>query len=168
MKNNKLNNIKSSGHNLPDNYFASVNENLIHKLNLNSQKSSGHVMPKRYLDSFQEKLLAETTETITKKSKVRKIFTPNLLWYASGIAASILIFISIFTTSIEPNTLDTIETVSIENYLVNESYNSYDLASLLEEEEDLTFDNILNDPITDEYLQSYLLENSDIEDLILD
>ncbi|OIQ28335.1 MAG: hypothetical protein BM564_09700 [Bacteroidetes bacterium MedPE-SWsnd-G2] len=167
MKNNKLNNNISSGHLVPDNYFASLNDNLIEKLNLNSEHKTGHVMPEGYLDKLQDKILASTKETLPKETKVRTMFPPNMLWYASGIAASILILLSIFTTSIESTNLETIETVSIENYLFEESYTSYDLASLLEDE-DLTFDNIINDPITDEYLQSYLLENSDIEDLILD
>ena len=62
-------------------------------------------------------------------------------------------------------TIDSIETTSLENYVLNEDIETTDMASLLTNS-DLTDFNSMNVNINSESLEDYVLENLEIDDLI--
>ena len=163
-----LNNIKETGFKTPDNYFDAVEDNImdaIHqKNNLNQVKDSGFNIPKNYFDSLEDSIINKIEKEDT--SKVIKLFNKRNLIYASSIAAAILILfnLSIFDEKI---TFDSLETQAVENYIINEGIDSYELAALLSEDE-LIEEDFIKLNITDETLEDYLLDNLDLEDLIIE
>ena len=73
--------------------------------------------------------------------------------------------LNVFNTTAEDISFDSLETASIENYIEQEDYTSYELASLLTDDE-LSSNNFIDTNIPEESLEDYLLEQSDIEDLL--
>ena len=60
-----------------------------------------------------------------------------------------------------------IEAETVENYIINESISTYEIASLLEDE-DLIEENFVNHNFSDENIENYVLDNIDIEEFILE
>ena len=80
------------------------------------------------------------------------------------MAAIIILMFNVFWNN-EPIKESTIEISDIEQYLINEGVSSYELASLLTNE-DLNTDNFVDSEVSEEALEQYLMENSTLEDLI--
>lgn len=164
----KLNNIKSTGFLTPDNYFERVEDQIMGvvkgKEQLDQAEKPGFDLPDSYFDTLENNILNRIENE--DDTKVIKLFSRRNILYASGIAAAILILfnLSIFSESI---TIDDLETETVENYIINEGIDSYELAVLLSED-DLLEDELMEQNITDESLEDYLLENLDIEELIIE
>ena len=98
MKNKKLHNIKTSGFKAPDGYLESFDELLLNKLNesspLNDLKNSGFKVPENYFESFEEKFAKNLTSE--KEIKVIPFIPWKKMLYVSGIAASIILMVSLF------------------------------------------------------------------------
>ncbi|RKE95017.1 hypothetical protein [Ichthyenterobacterium magnum] len=169
MKNKKLNTINTTGFKTPEDYFKSFDETLFNKLNdsnhLDTIKNHGFNMPEDYFVSFDDKVLkALNTE---KETKVVTLFPWEKIAYASAVAAAlVLMFNTVFNTS-EQLSFDTLEITTIEDYLSQEDYTSLELASLFTENE-LNSSNLTHTIISDDSLEDYLLENTSIEDLIIE
>ncbi len=166
MKKDKLHNNKSSGFKTPNQYFESFEDKLFERLNqkesIKGIESTGYKVPKDFFDSIEDnifdKLKTENKPVISLQS--RKTF-----YYITGIAASLLLLFAIFI-----NTEKSEESLSIEmveTYLENRDLNSYEIAQLLYDtdllEDDFT---IINTPYEEDNLESYLLDNSDIETIL--
>ena len=168
MKNNSLNKIKSSGFKLPDSYFDSFEERIFSKVQNTSQldliKGSGFNKPDGYFDSLEENIKQKLSNE--PEVKVIKLITKRNLLYLSGIAAAILI---LFNLTIFDNKLsyDNLEIETVENYLIDESISSYEIAALLSDE-DIDKLNILDYNISEDHIEKYLLDNADIESLIIE
>lgn len=166
MKNEKLNTINKTGFKTPDNYFESFNERVFNKLNqkltIENIEGSGFSIPDNYFKTVESTILKATQNE--SKTKIVSLFSRKNLYYFSGIAASIILLFSIFVNK-EETELFTAETV--ENYLAEADLDSYDLAQLLIQtnvlEDNFSLTGIEN---TDENLETYLLENADIETMI--
>ena len=74
---------------------------------------------------------------------------------------------NVFYNTSETVTWDSIEIASIENYLEEEDFTSFELASLLTEDE-LSKDNFIDNNISEDNLDDYLLNNLDFDDLIIE
>ena len=75
-------------------------------------------------------------------------------------------FNTVFNAS-ETLTFDTLKTASIENYLFEEDFTTAELSALLTDDE-LYSGNFVKTNISESALEDYLLNNSNIEDLLID
>ena len=168
MKNNKLHQIKSSGFKAPDGYFESFDELLFDKLKSNNtlkeSHTSGFKVPDRYFETFDDKLFEVISET--KEAKVIPLITWKKVAYISGIAASIILMISLFTNKNSMPTFDNLETALIDEYIVEEDFSNEDIATLLSD--DLTLNNFMDSKLIDDNLEEYILDNSSVEDYLKD
>ena len=140
MKYKKLHNINSAGFKTPHDYFESFDEKIISKLNA--------------------KNLGE------KESKVIQLFSIRNLIYVSSIAAAILLLFNLSIFEIKP-TFDTLETETVENYIIDENISSYEIAALLSDEHiDEAF--IIDYFVNDDNIEEYLFDNADIEALMIE
>lgn len=167
MNSNNLHNIKQTGFKTPDTYFDSFDDILLNQLKLDThlknKTASGFKAPKGYFENFDESILKQLHE------ETPKIITLSL-WkkvaFVSGIAASLAILLTVFNTK-DDVTFESLETASIETYIYEENMNTYDIASFLNED-DLVIENFVTTPITDESIESYLLDNTTIENLMIE
>jgi len=163
MSKNKLHNIKNSGFKTPNDYFDNLEDSIMNQINLSEKiEDTGFKTPDNYFESLEDNLL----DKVSHKPKVISMFTKRNLIYASSIAAALVIMLSVYFNRNEI-TFDNLETVSIENYLYDEGFDTYEIASLLTEEE-LSTDNFVDSQLSDELIENYLIENTTIEDLILE
>ncbi len=169
MKDNKLNNIKSTGFKTPDTYFETLEDAIFSKLKEETMTAkltaSGFKAPEDYFKTFDAKVLTRIEENQT--TKAIPVFTWRNLAYVSGIAASVILAINIFFTHSNKLTFDDLETASIESYLINEDLNAYDIAPYLGASE-LNSDDFIENTINASEIEDYLLQNSDVEHLITD
>lgn len=163
MNKNKLHNIKDSGFKTPKNYFDGLEDSIMNQMKLQEKvEDTGFKVPDNYFESLDEKIL----DKVTHKPKVISLFTKRNLLYATSIAAALVLMLNIIGNNNEL-TFDDLELTSIENYLSEEDFSSYEYASLLTEDE-LTTDNFIDTELTDESLEDYLLQNATIEDFIIE
>lgn len=125
-------------------------------LNLNTTKiKSGFKAPDNYFVEFESKIME--TIPFEKKSKVVSIFYKKQIWI-SAIAAVFVAMLAIPFYFDSNNT--TIETATLENYLVTE-FSTYELTDKLSEDAI----NALENEVTynDEALEKYLLETQNLD-----
>ncbi len=167
MKKSQLHNIKETGFKTPDAYFDTFNQRLIEKLavqkDMASITSSGYKVPENYFENFDAKLQARLK--INEKSKVIPFMSWRNIAYISGVAAVLILMLTVFLQSDNPLSINQVETAYIEDYLNGENLNIDDFASLLTDD-DLIFENFVTNTLTEESLENYLLNNASIEDLI--
>lgn len=166
MKLNKLHNIKSSGFKTPNHYFESFDEKVINQLQFFSEtqtsKNSGFKIPNGYFNTVETSILNKVKSE--KKPIAINSKTSKTLYYISGIAASILLCAAIFWNW--PSD-DSITTEMVEFYFENSELDSYDLAQLLSDENFLEEDFIIAETnYTEDDLETYLLENSNVEAIL--
>lgn len=165
MKTNKLHNIKESGFEIPKGYFDSLEDTIISNIKLKELSSeSGFKTPDNYFDSLEETILSKISEK--ENTKVISLFTRQNIVYLSGIAAAILL---LFNLNIFNNdSLDwNLDTETVENYIIDENISSYEIASLLNEDE-LIENNFSQHSLSDETIETFILNDVDIDDLILE
>lgn len=164
MKKDKLHNIKSSGFKTPDNYFESFEDRFFESLNDNKAidgiDETGFTVPEGYFDAIDDKILNKLEDKPVVKLNTRKTF-----YYIAGIAASLLMLFAIFTNS--SGTTKELSVEMVQTYFENSNLDSYELAQLLVNadilEEDFT---VIETEFNEENLESYLLENTDIETIL--
>jgi Zn-finger domain-containing protein len=167
MKNNKLHNIKSSGFKTPDNYFESFEDRLQERLNdseVINVKSPGFTLPNNYFETFENKLVDKL-----KKENDKPVITlvpKRKLYYIAGIAASLALLLSLIFNTQNEFSIDSIDTIALENFLDQEDYTNEELASLFKANE-ISETDFINVNISDDILNQFL-ENIDTEDLIIE
>lgn len=163
MKQNKLYNIKNSGFKTPENYFEGLEESVMNQLKLEEKiKESGFKAPDNYFKGIEDTIF----EKVKPEPKVISIFSKRNLFYAASIAA---VFVLMFSVFINKNglTFEDLETASIEDYLYIEDIDTYELAALLTEDE-LNSEYFIETELSDDSIEDYLLENTTIEELIIE
>lgn len=161
MKKDKLHNIKSTGFKTPDNYFEGLDDKLLKRLSDNDSlddiKSPGFKVPTDYFDSVEDKVFNEINNTPVVKLKSRKSF-----YYIAGIAASLVLMLAVFFNNEKQE--ESLSVEMVETYLQESDLDSYELAQLLSDanllEDEFT---IVTTPYMEDNLESYLLDNVDIE-----
>jgi len=168
MKNNKLHQIKSSGFKAPDGYLESFDDLLLNKLKSNNASKESHSpgfkVPDQYFETFDDIVFERISET--KEAKVIPLISWKKVAYISGIAASILLMISLFNNNNSLPTFDSLETALIDEYIVEEDFSNEDIATLLSD--DLTLNNFMDSHLIDDNLEEYILDNSSVEDYLKD
>ena len=165
MKRINKHKIEDTGFTVPKDYFKSF-EDLIHsqaKLN-NVANKTGYKTPDSYFETFEAKILNQVSENDT--SRLIPLFNKRNLVYVSSIAAAILLLfnLSIFEGK---SAWETLDSETVENYLINENIGAYEIASTLENI-DFLEENFVSPHMNEAALEAYLLEHTDIEDLIIE
>ena len=132
---------------------------------ISSVETSGHKIPDQYMESFDEKLLSKISDN--DDPKIVQFISWKNTAYTSAVAASLILMFNVFFNSTDKLSFDAIETTSIENYLSETDFSSYELASLLTEDE-LNSNAFSDTFISESSIEDYLLENASIEDLIIE
>jgi hypothetical protein len=165
MKTKKLHHIKSSGFKIPDGYLDSVDGSVFNKLKnspLENHQNSGFKVPDLYFETFDDKLME-----VVSSEKVIKVI-PLISWkkaiYVSGIAASIVLMVSLFNNYNHQPTFDSLEMALIEDYISEEGLTREDMASMLND--DLTLDKFMDSHLIDANLEDYILDHSSVEDYL--
>ena len=167
MKKENINNITESGFKTPDHYFDSFEAQLLKRMDneiiIGTIESPGFTVPKNYFDTIENNIL-ETLEPKMEKPVIQ--FKPrSTFYYFAGIAASFVLLFSLVFNN-KALTFNTIDTVSIENYLYQEDYSTEEIATLFKFDEISELD-FIDVTISDATINDYL-ENIDTEDFILD
>lgn len=168
MKNKHINDKKSSGFKVPNNYFETFDDTLLQNLDKEASfltaKTAGFQIPKDYFNTVDTKVIKAISKE--KKPKVITLSNVKTLVYAASIAAAILLFfnIYIFNTNVS---IEDIELAAVESFIIEDDISSYEIASLLTEHE-LNANNIVEYSLQDEHIEEYLLNNADVEALIIE
>ena len=163
-----IDNIKNPGFKTPDNYFDTVEDKLMNAIqqenNLIQVKESGFKTPSDYFDNLEDVILNKIDKKNTPK--VIALFIKKNILYASSIAAAVLLLfnLSIFDKEV---TFDSLDLQTVENYIIDEGFDSYELAALFLED-DFSEADFIEQNITNETLENYLLDNLDIEEIIIE
>ena len=162
MPKNKLHKIKNSGFKLPDDYINKLEDQIMGHIKIDEAKTSGFNIPENYLDSLEDSILEKVSGK--ENTKVISLFDRKTLIYISGIAAAILLMFALGVfNNVDP--YSQLDNELVENYILAEDISSYEIASLMTDEE-LIEDNFIENEFIQENLEDYLLDNLDIEDLI--
>lgn len=168
MKSKHLNYIKSTGFNVPKDYFNTFEDNILSKINAEenvlSSKSTGFKTPIGYFDALEDGILNTLSEE--KEPKVIPLLSRKAIVYISSIAAAVLILfnLSIFDTNIS---FEDLEVATVETYILEDDISSYEIAALLTEEE-LSESYLIDHNLKDENIEEYLLNTADIEALLIE
>lgn len=165
MSTNKLHNIKETGFKVPKDYFESFEDAFLNEIKLKEiTTDSGFKVPDNYFDSLEDKITSAVNQE--KEIKVIKLVTWRRAAYAAAIAASLVLMFNIYFNQKSPVTIDTIETASIENYILNEELETTEIASLFIED-DLSDVQLIHDGFSSESIENYIFDNVEIEDIII-
>ena len=153
--NKEFQNKKASGFKVPEGYFESLDSKLSELTkaspSIGTSGKTGFMVPEGYFENFK----------VTPKKT--KIITLKRMLYISSIAAMLTLLFTVLSPEDEL-TFDSLETATIENYLLEESYETSEIASLLNEKQ-LTMESFNLAP-EEEQLEDYLIQNTAIENLI--
>ncbi len=166
MKKDKLHNIKSTGFKTPDHYFDSFEDKLFDRLtekeSIDRIETTGFEVPKDYFDTVEAKVFDRLN---IKEQPVISLKPRANFYYIAGIAASLLLLLAIFINN--EQTEETFTAEMVEAYFEESDLSSYDLAQLLSDtdllEDDFT---IIETTYEEDNLESYLLDNADVETII--
>lgn len=160
-------NIKNTGFETPKNYFDSVEDAVFSSLQSEKLKNStsdpGYSIPEGYFDSLEDEVLSKIDKPETK---VISLNTRKLLYTATSIAAILVLYFTLFSKT-ERNTLDSLDTEVVEAYILEQEIDSYELASLLTDEDiDTINGDIFKEEFNSDQLEEYILENIELESII--
>ncbi|WP_299526804.1 hypothetical protein [Winogradskyella sp.] len=164
MKNDKLHKIKSTGFKTPDDYFESFEDKLFERLEEKATiagiNDTGFKVPKDYFNDLDDEIISKLN---TDDKPVVKLNSRKTFYYVAGIAASLALMLAIYINRSD----EEISAEMVETYFQESDLDSYELAELLVDAEILEEDFILVEPeYNEENLESYLLENTDIESVL--
>jgi hypothetical protein len=150
-----------TGLNTPEGYFEGFEERMMLKVMEDSLPgSSGFKVPEGYFEQFEVKPpIAEGTGA---DIPVISIFSKRTLLYVSGVAASLVLLISVLNNKEEQLTMDSLSVASVEAYINDgeADIDVYDVMAVLNEDE-LESLSIPSEIVTEQNLEEYLIENLD-------
>ena len=160
-----LHNFKDSGFKTPKDYFNNLENRILSEVKLkDGATQTGFKLPDAYLDTLEDDILNKVI--LEKRPKVIKLVSKRNLVYMSSIAAAILLLFNLSIFDSKP-TFDSLDTETVENYIIDEGLDSYEIAALLTNEE-LDDINFVKQELNDESVELYILEHLDIEQLIIE
>ena len=157
----------NSGFKVPKDYFENFEDNFLNEIKLKEAiNDSGFDVPKEYFESFDDKLF-EKIKGDYQPVKVIRLSRKKVLYFISGAAAALLLLFTVVFNFIE-NDNDVVSVELVQTYFDDSEINAYELAELLDESDFLEEDfSIIDTDFEEDNLEEYLLENSDIENIIL-
>ncbi len=170
MKGNKnISQYKSNGFKVPKNYFESFEDNLFQKLALNSEKdvanATGFKIPEAYFQNVDNYLIniAKSSQPV----KVIKLLTFKNLAYTASIAAAVILMFSLIFNTQKKLDFESIELATLHYYIETADFTTNDIASLLSDDE-LSSELIMQGTISDQAIETYLMNTANLQDLIID
>jgi hypothetical protein len=157
-----------SGLHLPEGYFNNFEDRMLLKVMEDSlPKSNGFKTPDGYFRQVEDRIVSLVSEN--EKPKIIPLYRNKTLLYVSGIAASLLVIISLVNGLQSDPAFEDLSATAIEEYIDEGvmDIDSYDVMALLEEEEidDIT---IPSEVISEESIENYLIENIDETSLLIE
>ncbi len=166
MQKKNIHNIKKPGFKVPKDYFNNLEDTLLSEIKLKElSHNSGFKTPENYFETLEDQIIEKTS--IKRTPKVISLFNKKTLIYMSGVAAAVLLLfnISVFKTTSTWASLDTLDTETVEDYIINENItDSYEIASLLTNEE-LTNADFIEIDFNENNIETYLINHLNVEDL---
>tara|TARA_R110002049_G_scaffold3795_3_gene27537 strand:+ start:72006 stop:72503 length:498 start_codon:yes stop_codon:yes gene_type:complete len=165
MKTKNTHHNKSTGFTVPKDYFKNLEDSILSDIKLNNMvEKPGFKTPNDYFETLEENILNKVSEK--DSTKVITLFNKRNILYISSIAAAVLLLfnLSIFESK---STWDALDADTVENYLINENIGAYEIASTLDDI-DFSEENFVNQQVNENILETYLLEHTDIENLIIE
>ena len=165
MKQNILHTNNKSGFILPKNYLEEFEDVVIAQSKLNDIKEYNFKLPEGYLENLDANIISKVKPK-TKSSKLIKItFSKQIVYISSTAAAILLMFnLSIFESK---ETFESLDIQTVENYIYSENISTYEIASLLTED-DLKEENFIDYNLSNENIENYILDHIDIQTIILE
>lgn len=166
----RLKDIKTTGFKSPNSdYFDSLEDAVFARLKTQDLKESigdhGFKVPDGYLSKVEDSLF-DAVIPKHEEPKVISLFNRKRLMYLSGVAAAVLILFTVYINQ-TPESSQELDRELVETYILEQDISTYELASLLTEEELQSINtDILEETFEDEDLEDYLLENVDLENII--
>lgn len=163
--NKDLKHIKDQGFKVPKDYFETLEDQIMSNITLDTQipkaRTPGFETPKDYFNTLEDNIFIKL-ET-PQETKVLPLFKKRNILYFSSIAAVLLIMLAIFVNTDS----EALDYDLVENYIINEDVDVYELATLLTDEELNNIQmEIRNSTYIEDDMESYLLDNVNLEDLI--
>lgn len=158
----------NTGLNVPDGYFDNFEDRMMLKVMEESlPKSNGFKVPEGYFEQFE--VSAQLTNELTPQPAVISIFRKKTLLYISGVAASLLLIISLINTKDDNLSMDSLSAESVEAYINGDiaDIDTYDVMAMLNEE-DLESISLSSEIVSEENLEAYLIENLDETSLLIE
>jgi hypothetical protein len=165
----KFKHLKQTGFKVPEGYFDNLEDAVFNQLNEKSSldmiKSTGYTVPKNYFSTVEENVF-DTLNKENKNIKVVSLLSRKSILYMSGVAAAAVVMFSVFINKSETES-EELNYDLIANYIIDQNVSSYDLASLLTEDELTTLHSeISNEAFNEDDMEAYLLDNANLEDLV--
>ncbi len=165
MEHTERHNCNVAGFKVPESYFKNLDKTIPPTSILKAKaNTSGFSVPKTYFNSFEDHVLQ--TLSAKKQTKVRPLFNKKSLVYVTSIAATIILLFTL-TTNKTNTTWNTLDVEAVESYILLEDIDTYEIAAQLPED-NLLETNFVNLDFNEQTIETYLLNNTDIEDLIIE
>ena len=158
MKKENLHNLKHSGFKTPENYFNTLEDQIMSQINLKElSPTSGFKTPDDYFNTIEKRILQQTKQ----QPKVIKLFNKKTVIMVASAAAVIVLFfnLNLFKNQV---TFDSLDTEIVENYILDE-IELNDLSSLIDTDQlsqtdfinykDISIDNYIDDIDLEELFQ---------------
>src|SRR5690606_26962118 len=145
---------------IPDNYMEGIEDTVLRQIKLKSIEGAGFKVCNGYLDSSEDTVINKISKT--EKTEVINLFTSQKLLYVSSIASTLLLLFNLTLFNKKSSSFEALETASVESYFMNEFINSYDMASLLSDE-DIVVENFIEYNFSEENMEDYILNHVDME-----
>lgn len=157
-----------SGLHLPEGYFNNFEDRMMLKVMEDSlPRTNGFKTPDGYFGQVEDRVMSQVSET--GRPKIIPLFRNKTLLYVSGIAASLVLIISLVYGLGSDQPLEDLPVTAIEEYIYEggTDIDSYDVMALLDEE-DISEIKLPSEVISEESLENYLLENIDETSLLIE
>lgn len=157
-----------AGLNVPEGYFESFEDRMMLKIMEDGlPDSAGFKVPNGYFDSLEDRVMERVFDE--EEPKVINLFRRRTLYYVAGVAACVVLVVSLFNNFGNELSMNDLSAASIENYINDGGMDidSYDVMALLDEDE-LSEIKIPSEVLSEENLEDYLIENIDETSLLIE
>lgn len=125
MKTNKPKYNHDSGFKIPEDYFSSLEDRIMHRFNeLESEipaKQNDFKVPEGYFDSLEDKIISRAN---INKPGIIRLFKREYFYYAAAVVAICILMLGNYFSPLEDPSIgwDDVEISAMENY-IDEDYN---------------------------------------------
>ncbi|UKM64715.2 hypothetical protein GSB9_01272 [Flavobacteriaceae bacterium GSB9] len=167
MKDKKMHSIKKTGFKVPNNYFDTLEDDLLPEIKLKTNlERSGFTVPKTYFSDLDSDIINKIQKE--NEPKVISIVSKKNLIYISSVAAAVLLLFSLSVLNTKPETtFDSLDVQTVENYILEEDIGAYEINTTLTED-DFYAENFTDVTIDDDSFETYILNDINIEDIMLE
>ena len=166
MKKNRLPSSKYSGFRIPQDYLENLEDRVMERVTLVEEEKlpenhkNPFAVPSDYFIDLEDRVINRIIEQPKKESKVISLLNNEFFYYAAGVAA---VFVTIVTSLLfqpaETFTIESLDMLSLENY-IDETIDISNPEGSMLREEDLSFSPTYQENYIDqEALFEYLNEN---------